>query len=316
MGSFNLLAWCEANLEGRQDGDEFPSRCPFCDRLGKFSINHEKQRFRCYRDTCKKGHAARVIAKVEGITLSDAFAKFGSLEPAIVVPAHEKRKRFEAPELFDLELPDEFIPCFDESRDPQYRVIKYLSERLKNETIREFGLGFCKGGTFYNRVIIPVHCPHGRAFLGRDATDEWTHNESRPKYRNASGKWASQMLYGWPQYERLLADGRRVDLAIVEGPFDVMRLWQHGIPAMALFGKELLAGQVSLLHKLSAGTRIILMIDPEESPFVISNIAAQLYARFKIYVARAIMRDDKLIDPGDSLRSEAYQSIDNPERWS
>lgn len=294
------------HLDGTLRGYEFAAMCPYCGRRGKFSVNVEKNLFHCFRASCDAhGHAARLIAYVEGIPTSSAFERFGKkLETS--EPGYSKTKAFESPE-FDVPLPDEFIPCFEAGRDPEYRVIRYIRDRIDNDTARRFGLGFCREGKYFNRVILPVRCPNGNAWTARDATDDWKTNDRRPKYVNAEGDWAASLLFGWEQYTETGGD-----LAIVEGAFDVMRFAMHGIPAIALLGKELGSGQRALLHRLARDTTITLLIDPEEKRWVTDALASQLCMRFsRLYVGRMELG----IDPGNSTKEQAYQSIDKARPW-
>lgn len=305
---FDLSHWCSQNLEGSIRGHEFSAVCPYCKRHGKFSVNIEKEVFNCFRASCGAGgRIHKLIAFVEGISYSEAFEKIGQ-QIQVDKAAHEKVRAFKAPEDWKIDLPEEFIPCYQEGRKPEWRIIKYLRDRIDPETLRRFGVGFCKSGKYYNRAVIPVKSPFGYAFTARDASDEWKANPYRPKYRNPEGEWASALLFGWEQY----AENPGQDLVIVEGPFDVLKLSSHGIAAVALLGKQLGSGQRALLYKLPRATNITLLIDPEEKRYTLRDIVLELILKFpNIYVGKL----PEGVDPGDSTRDQAYRSIDTARKW-
>ena len=303
---FDLSEWASLNLDGSLRGQEFSAKCPFCGRHGKFSLNIEKGKFRCFRASCQAGGVTKLVSHVEGISWSEARKKTNEVLD-VQTPAYEKTKAFERPK-FEVPLPDEFTSCYKAGRDPEYRIPRYLRERECNETLKKFEVGFCTKGKYFNRVILPVKCPNGYAYTARDATDDWKTDERRPKYLNPPGEWKNALLYGWNQYAESLGQ----DLVLVEGPFDVLRLHSHGIPAMSILGKELGAGQRALLHTLPRSTSVTIMIDPEERSFFVRKIALEISLHFKnIYVAKL----EPGIDPGISTSEQAFTSIDSARKF-
>ena len=319
---FDLQAWCESNLDNgraRADG-EFKSNCPFCGDETRFSINTRTAKFRCFRSSCDRyGHAAQVLSHVESITLSDAFSRFegrdagedgsGASTPAFRLPS----KQASAPEkLWNIPLPEHAKPV------KSLALPKYLSEtrKLTLETIELYELHYVHTrniqSDYAGYVVIPVRCPNGYAFLARDATNR-NDTTKRLRYKNAPGKWASDLIFGWEQAQ---LDG--ADLVIVEGAFDAMMLRQHGINALALLGKELYPNVRALLYSLPRSTRIIIMLDAGEHAAT-RKIADQLWARFNhsLYIAQPFPQrpNEPKIDAGNSSRELAYTAIDNARKF-
>ena len=302
---FDLEEWCDINLSGRRNGDEFSATCPYCNRAGKFSVNLEKKLFRCFRSSCSaSGRAWQLVSHVEGKSGTEARKLVGTEFDNSNVPAFQKKKPTQNL-LWDIPLPEEFIPCYLAGRDPEYRVIKSLSDRLSNETLKTFGVGFCKNGPCYHRSVIPVVSEHGRAWTARDATENWKTDEKRSKYYNPRGAWAKDLLFGWEFYEP------GADLVIVEGPFDVMKLWEHGISAVALLGKELGKGQRAQLLSLPSSTYITILIDPEEKRWTVDDIVAKLVLKFRNLMKGKLPTG---VDPGDSTKQQAFLAIDQAVR--
>ena len=319
--SFDLEMWCDEHLDGRRKGDEYPAICPWCDEPKKFSVNIEKNVFRCYRDSCPSNEVPRwvgyLLAHVEGITPGEARAKIneGSIELP-KEPAHRRVKPSESAS-FDIDLPPEFIPCYKPGRvmdgEPkEWRVIKYLKDRVSRETLKKYGVGFAYEGKYYNRAILPIRCAGVNAWTGRDATDEHKESKFRPKYTNPPGEWADAAFFGWDE-----ADTTGADLVLAEGPFDVMRLSDHGINAIGLLGKELKEGQRGLLFSLPYGTVLTLMLDPEVKRYHIDDLVARIPRRLRVYIAtldpEPQTEDQKRdgVDPGNSTREQAEDAIED-----
>jgi DNA primase len=324
----DLLSWCELNLDdGKQKGHEYQARCPWCGEVGKFSVNIEKQVYRCFRASCDEtGWAGKLISHVEGVTLSQARAKLKGGEAEIVMPKFRPRKVLTR-ELV-IPLPDEFIPCYQAGRlgtngeDKSWRLPLALRNRgIDREVLSRYGAGFCIDGKQYNRVVLPVNCSTIKAWTARDLTDDHKTNKLRPKYYNPPGEWADAAFFGWDE-----ADTGGADLVIAEGPFDVLRLACHGINAIGFLGKELKAEQPrrKLLYEIPRGTSITIMVDPEVSRLDIQRIAAMIPRRHRVYVANLLdgvteegITDEQRrdgVDPGNSTREQALAAIDKAQR--
>jgi DNA primase len=102
------------------------------------------------------------------------------------------------------------------------------------------------------------------------------------------------------------------DLVIVEGPLDVIGLYQHGIPALAILGKELNKEQLGLLCMKPADASITVLMDPEE-PEAPYNVARELTSRFSnIFIGH--LPDE--VDPGDATRVQAWAAWDDAGRYT
>lgn len=139
----------------------------------------------------------------------------------------------------------------------------YLAERgLDEATIREFGVGFCNAGTLIARIAIPLHNVKGEliGYVGRWPGDP---PAETPKYKLPKGfKKSAELL----NLHRALAESPESPLVIVEGVFDVMHLWRHGVRrVIGLMGSSLSAMQEALLRQHAAGGRILLMLDEDDA---------------------------------------------------
>lgn len=148
-----------------------------------------------------------------------------------------------------------------EGLDPKHL---YLTERrLTEETIAEFGLGFCGKGVMAGRIAIPIHNLKGElvAYAGRWPGES---PEGKEKYRLPGGFKKTLELFN---AHRAFAEPAEQPLVIVEGYFDAMHLWQHGIRrVVALMGSHLSARQQECIAQhVTPTSRVLLMLDNDEA---------------------------------------------------
>jgi DNA primase len=140
----------------------------------------------------------------------------------------------------------------------------YFAERgLTPETVAEFGLGFCDKGVMSGRIAIPIHNMDSElvGYAGR-----WPGKppEERPKYRLPDGFKKASEIYRLAQ---ALREPEEYPLIIVEGFFDVMKLWQLGIrKTVALMGSSMSATQEQLIIRVTnENSTIIVMFDEDDA---------------------------------------------------
>ena len=138
----------------------------------------------------------------------------------------------------------------------------YLAERgLTPETIREFGLGYCAKGVMAGRIAIPIRNVAGE-LVGYSGRWPGSPPEGRPKYRLPDGFRKAVEVY---RLGEALREPTVAPLVIVEGFFDVMKLWQLGVrKCAALMGSSLSMSQEELiLQHLPAESKIVVMFDED-----------------------------------------------------
>lgn len=330
----DIASWVEGNLDRarKSGGNEYTATCPSCGAApGRFYVNVETGSYICFKeDDFRSKKIWSLIATVEGITISQARAeslrdnvRFNRRRKAPLLTlsenlaalrdrevADEESERVEAP------LPAGYVPVYQEDRRRQWMRPSYLKQRgIKKSTCKAFGLGYVSAGEWYphpdlprserqyigERIIIPIISPSGFSWSGRDFR-----GDQEPKYMNPRGADHRRLLHGWDVVDK------GSDLVLCEGPMDVINLYQHGIPANAILGKELNKEQLGLLCQKPTDASITIMLDPEEveAPW---KIAMELASRFShIYIAKL---PDK-IDPGDATRKQAWRAWDDAERFT
>ena len=140
----------------------------------------------------------------------------------------------------------------------------YLTERgLSEETIIDFGIGFCSKGMMADRIAIPIHNAKGEvmAYAGRFPGAP---PEGAPKYKLPPGFRKSQELFN---VDRAFKEPADKPLLIVEGFFDCMKIHDHGYKkVVALMGATMSATQEELIRKhTTSQSQVIVMLDENEA---------------------------------------------------
>lgn len=320
--------WLEERLNiANISGDEIRLReCLFCGKPRTMKVNVERRKFYCHHQDCgRAGGLVQLIQAVEGVDYDEAIGIARSLTRGLL---HGHRKlsdvrktlrRVRATESTEEsaseirhELPDEFIPCFDETRSKPWRVPSYLTRPqdeggrgLTREMIARWGIGYATEGRCEGRVIIPIRCGRLQSWVAR-AIDP----DLRPKYltaHSAQDPGADRLMFGYdavtPEVDTLVA---------LEGTFDAIRLWSYGIEAVAYLKDGISAGQVTLLGRL-APRRLVLLPDGGDPKAWERSLtaAAALGSRFEqVAVARLVPpRGQKKIDPDTAPRSMIEDAI-------
>jgi DNA primase len=311
---FDVRSYLDGKLEDMHvsASGEINATCPFCGRKAGFYVSVKTGAFICFKNSCdvRGRNPIALIAKLEGISHFDAsrvwmqssveFKRREETQESLIERIQALRGIEPTEESsVDYELPKEFKPVFDNGK---WRYPCYLKERgIARETARAWGMGYCQRGRYGGRVVIPIECPNGKSFTARDAT-----GEQEPRYLNPKGADHGRLLVGW---QHVKIEG---DIAIVEGPMDAIKMWQHGLPALALGGKVLHAPQLLMLLRKPQDAAITVLLDPDQ-PTAPYAVAQQLTCRFeRVYVAHL----PEGIDPGASTAKQARQALDGAERYT
>lgn len=183
----------------------------------------------------------------------------------------------------------------------------YLTERgLTPDTVAEFGLGFCAKGTMSGRIVIPIHNVGGElvGYAGR-----WPGQppEDRPKYKLPAGFKKSAEVFN---LDRAILEEKGLPLIVVEGFFDVIKLWQFGFHrVVSIMGSSLSAAQEEALVAASEGrSGIILMLDEDEAGRAGRDKALTRLAR-KLFVRVAALPEEGF-QPDHLSESDLHALLD------
>lgn len=267
-----------------RNGDSITGNCPIHQGINKtaFRVSISKNCWNCFSTCACGGNVLDFVAKKEKVSLPRAAnllvewfrLRIDSPESDDSPPRQEKafpRKQAVSGPKESTKKPEDPKDEFEIPRanKPLEFVLKnlqiehpYFTERgLSAETVQTFGLGFCTKGILKDRIAVPIHNAAGQlvAYAGR-----WPGATDKEKYRLPEGFKKSLELFN---LHRAIAQPCSQPLVIVEGFFDCMKLWQHGVRRIvALMGSSLSSTQEELIRKYSnSASQILIMLDEDEA---------------------------------------------------
>jgi len=212
------------------------------DGKGNLEINYNKNVFKCW--SCGETHNMQgkvpYLLKRFGnkLHLRDWFL----LKPDTDYLNKEKKEKIQ------ISLPSEFIPLSNHLNQFKAKeALNYLYERgIDDELIKEFNIGYCYKGKYYNRIIIPSYDEIGKLnyFIGR-----WFPKEkNKLKYLNPDVDKQDIVF----SYQKLNLDST---IYLVEGVFDHLVV-PNSIP---LLGKVVSSNLLNILHEKTSQNIVILL---------------------------------------------------------
>lgn len=114
-----------------------------------------------------------------------------------------------------------------------------------------------------NRIIIPVRNIDGElvGFTGRTLFDDWK-ERGIGKWRHSDGFSSRDNLFNIDKAAQHIRESG--DVILCEGPLDVLRLEQAGVHnSVAIFGRKLHPGQITILIKVGGVDRLVLAFDSD-----------------------------------------------------
>jgi DNA primase len=268
----------------KRSGDSLNGPCPIHKGSNptQFRVSTSKNIWNCFSECKHGGNTLDFIARMDDVSIHAAALKaiewFNLDLDAMSAPAEESEARPSAANKSDTPAPSKPAPTktapAPEKSTPntplKFRLDKlernhpYLTERgLAQETIMDFGIGYCAKGMMAERIAIPIHNAEGQvvAYAGRFPGEP---AEDIPKYKLPQGFRKSLELFN---VDRAIKESPDSPLVIVEGFFDTMKLHQHGCrKVVALMGSTMSAAQEQLIRRCTdRHSQVIVMLDEDEA---------------------------------------------------
>lgn len=242
-------------------GDSYIGLCPIhSEDSPSFNINKPKCVYHCFG--CNSG--GNVISFIMAINNIDFLGAVNILCEMYNIDINNDTNN-------DTNNNADIINRLNSNLKQNKKALKYLKDRkITDNTIEFFKLGtllntdndilFEKKELFYNRIIIPIQDKNGKyaAIAGRSI------NDGKPKYINSSGKIynKNEFLYGFYNAKEHIKNSKTS--IIVEGYFDVIKMWQFGIKnVVACCSSYISEEQIKTLLPLSE--KIILCFDGDSA---------------------------------------------------
>jgi DNA primase len=198
----------------------------------------------------------------------------------------------------------------------------YVETRnFDDEILETFQIGYSPDGIdepyhsrkrdFMGRVVIPVRDDLGQlvGWSGRLATDDKSAIKKFNKWQHKLDFDKGFVLYNYDKAKEFVRESK--ELILVEGPFDAIRLWSHGIHnAVAVMGSALTPEQLSLA--VSSTLKVYVMLDSDGAGQVGSRrICEQLKPYVDVYTLSLPIGKD----PDNLSFEEAWLCVSDPIKY-
>jgi len=204
-------------------GNEQAHHCPFCHHhKKKLQVNLETQQWHCW--VCdSKGRKIQTLLKrlhVDSKKIRKVFEIYG--DDYIVTSTSTDEEKVE------LRLPSEFKSLLVKPKglNPLYKkVVQYAKDRgITKEDIIRYNIGYCDGGIYTNRIIIPSYDVDNRLnyFIARSVFAEEKFKYKNPPVSKNVTIFENQVNWKKP-------------ITLCEGVFDAMSIKRNAIPLLGKF---------------------------------------------------------------------------------
>lgn len=205
-------------VEFKKRGSRYFILCPFHHETNpSCHVNFEKGVFYCFG--CQTGGTiAKLILKITGKRVKE-FVDLDRIVEGLNKNKKENSKKSSVKNVYDISI---FPSVFD-----NHILLKYFEKRgIDLKVVEEFNI---RAGVdkYAGRLVFPYY--EDEDCVGFIARSVYA---GSPKYLYPDGFRSSDFLYG-------LHKVKGKEVFIVEGVFDVLRLYQDGIEAVALGGKSI-----------------------------------------------------------------------------
>lgn len=313
-------------------GKNFKGLCPFHqEKNPSFMVSSERQSWHCFG--CGEGGDVIKFAMLyENLDFPEALRVLAE-KAGIDIAVMNQRDQRQFTVLYDINT--EAQKSFAHALWKNNAALVYLRDRgLKDETIREFGLGFSPGGDalvvhlikkgyaiedihkagiayryrglnkdrFDGRIVFPIMNDIGNVvgFTGRIFNREET--DEVPKYMNSPETLIfikSKLLYGLHKSKPAIVKSRTVFL--VEGQMDVLMVWQAGVRnVVAVSGTGLTGKHLMKLRRIA--DTVIVSFDNDASGLKALERSLDIFSTFDFHIKAASLGTYK--DPAEMAEAD------------
>ena len=202
--------------------DEHLYSCPFCNHhKKKLSINFSKNYWKCWVCDARGKNIYRIVRR---------FGTYDQRQKWLLLDGRLDLTEFDKffSELNDEEikqtisLPDEFVSlCNKNLPSSSRKALKYLNSRgITQKDIRNWKIGYCTGGKYGGRIVIPSYNWEGNAnyFIARSFMGDWRRYLNPPVGRDIV---YNELYVDWDE-----------EVVLVEGVFDAIIAGSNAIPIL------------------------------------------------------------------------------------
>lgn len=199
-------------------------------------------------------------------------------------------------------IDNEIIQKYQQRLLKSDKCLRLLAERkVSMAAVRRFGVGYFDtnpSSKYMDRMVFPIRSIYGEivSFQGRAMFDHEARSlqlgKKIPKYYHGDYDKGDH-VYGLFESARSIVDKGYV--VIVEGPFDVMALFEAGIPAVAFLGTALSQEQALLVRRYT--DKAVLWLDQDKAGLIAKGRMQELLNELGFEVSEVIPPEP--LDPSD-----------------
>ena len=204
-------------------GNEQAHHCPFCHHhKKKLQINLNTQQWHCW--VCdSKGRKIQTLLRrlqVDNKKIKKVYEIYGDDYIVSTISTDEEK--------VELRLPSEFKSLLEKPKglNPLYKkVVQYAKDRnITKEDIIRYNIGYCDGGIYNNRIIIPSYDSNNRLnyFIARSVFVEEKFKYKNPPVSKNVTMFENQINWNQP-------------ITLCEGVFDALAIKRNAIPLLGKF---------------------------------------------------------------------------------
>ena len=272
-----VLRGTGVDIESEVDSD-YIIYCPFHanNRTPAGEVDKQSGIFFCF--SCHHvANLVELVMHVSGRTYFEAVRFVNSKKTESNLEAEVGKRLIDKP---DYKQFDELlVKRLNQQAIESPRAMRYYAGRfITDHSVNKFGLGYSEK---QDMITIPVHSPDGMAvgFVGRSIEGK--------EFKNTPGLPKSKLLFN---LHRVKTADR---VYVVESSFDVIRLDQVGLPAVATLGANVSNYQIDLLKKYF--NNVIVIADNDDAG---GNMKSKIIDKLGSRV-NTIQLDNKYKDIGD-----------------
>lgn len=283
----NLMVTCPYHKNGREQS-------PSCGiLLNDRNVNskiHKAGTVHCF--TCGETHTLEeMISHVYGKNDKGTYGKEWLLENFQILSTNDI--------VFDYEFTIEPLQKSVEIEYSSYKQYHpYMAHRGISEKVADaFELGYDKAS---DSIVLPLFDKDNKCImLIKRAVDAH-------RYMNTSGASKTDSVFGIQMvYKKLNQLVNSPYVFVVEGPFDVLKMWENGFPAVGIMQASISETQINLIKKLPFQKIVIATDNDEAGRSVANKLADKLSDSKEVFI---LQYPKGIKDPGD-MTAEQFKTM-------
>ena len=296
----------------QQSSERINILCPVhgSTKVGSSCIYLSNGNYKCWSRSCEDNIGPNFVHLVKWALSEDVPATWEEVGDFL------QDEKFTIREREIVSKPKEEIFLMDECKYPSVTIpSKYFMDRgFSPEVLTKFHVGNTEEFPYNGRALVPIKSEEGKlmGFSGRATCDKCSkcnfyHSryqsciDKNYKYAHMFNKWfhspklkKTLTLYG----VEFIPQGCK-KIALVEGPSCVWKLYEVGIPAVAVLGKSFSEAQAKILKRRGVEQVFALSDEDEAGQLFRSKFITDWHTVFQIYQAKLSQKDVSEMSDGE-----------------